>query len=88
MDMPHHRHGPPWNSPVAFSQTIHVGGASIQIDFAPGDLDVPKSAVIEWIETAAQAVSKYYGKFPVARDRVLVVPIAGESGVLDRDHLG
>lgn len=82
MDMPNHRHGPPWNSPVAFSQTIHVGGASIQIDFAPGDLDVPKSAAIEWIETAAQAVSKYYGKFPVARDRVLVVPIAGESGVL------
>ena len=82
MDMPHHRHGPPWNSPVASSQTIHVGGASIQIDFAPGDLDVPKSDVIEWIETAARAVSKYYGKFPVARDRVLVVPIADESGVL------
>ena len=82
MDMPHHRHGPPWGGPIASSQMIHVGGASIQIDFAPGDLDLPKSDVIQWIETAARAVSEYYGKFPVARERVLVVPIADESGVL------
>jgi hypothetical protein len=82
IDMPHHRHGPPWSAPVASSQTIQVGGATIQIDFAPGDLDLPKSDVIQWIETAARAVSEYYGKFPVARARVLVVPIADERGVL------
>lgn len=76
------RHGPPWTSPVESSQLIHVGGASIQIDFAPGDLDVKKSDVIQWIETAARAVSEYYGKFPVTRARVLVVPIADECGVL------
>jgi hypothetical protein len=82
IDMPHHRHGPPWTGPVASSQMIHVGAASIQIDFVPGDLDLPKSDVIQWIETAARAVSEYYGKFPVARARVLVVPIANERGVL------
>jgi hypothetical protein len=54
----------------------------IQIDFAPGDLDLPKSDVIQWIETAARAVSEYYGKFPVSRARVLVVPVADDSGVL------
>lgn len=81
-DMSRQRHGPPWTSPVESSQRIRVGGASIQIDFAPGDLDVTKSDVIRWIETAAHAVSEYYGKFPVPRARVLVVPIAGERGVL------
>jgi hypothetical protein len=80
--MSRHKHGPPWSGPVASSQMIHVGGASIQIDFAPGDLDLPKTDVIQWIETAASAVSHYYGKFPVARARVLVVPIVEESGVL------
>ena len=80
--MPRHRHGPPWRGPVASSQLIRVGGASIQIDFAPGDLDLRKSDVIQWIETAARAASEYYGKFPVARARVLVVPIADERGVL------
>jgi hypothetical protein len=82
MGMSRHRHGPPWNGPVASSQSIHIGGAAIQIDFAPGDLDLPKSDVIQWIETAARAVSEYYGKFPVPRARVLVVPIADERGVL------
>jgi hypothetical protein len=82
MDLNHHRGGPPWSSPVASSWLIHVGGASIQIDIAPGDLDVPKGEVIQWVETAARAVSEYYGQFPVIRARVLVVPIADERGVL------
>ncbi|MES2221493.1 MAG: hypothetical protein V4587_11065 [Acidobacteriota bacterium] len=38
--------------------------------------------MVRWIETAAAAVSKYYGKFPVTRARVLVVPVADKSGVL------
>lgn len=80
--MSRHRHEPPWSGPVASSQSIHVGGASIQIDFVPGDLNVPKSEVVQWIGTAARAVSEYYGKFPVPRARVLVEPIADERGVL------
>jgi hypothetical protein len=82
LDMSRHRHGPPWSGPITSSQSIHVGGARIQIDFAPGDLDLPKSDVTQWIETAARAVSEYYGKFPVPRARVMVVPIAEERGVL------
>ncbi|HVC89399.1 MAG TPA: hypothetical protein VND66_02135 [Acidobacteriaceae bacterium] len=64
------------------SQVIHVGGASIQIDMGPGPLDLPKADVVQWIETAARAVSEYYGRFPVPRARVLVLPIAGRCGVL------
>ena len=75
-------HGPPWNHPVASSQTIHVGGAAIEIDFAPGALDLDHSVVVQWIDTAARAVSEYYGRFPVPRARVLVIPIAGQDGVL------
>ena len=81
-EMPRHQHGPPWKSPIESSQLVHVGGASIQIDFAPGNLDLRKTDVVQWIETAARAVSAYYGKFPVSRARVLVVPIADEQGVL------
>lgn len=76
------RHGPPWSGPVASSQSIHVGGATIQIDFAPGPLDVNHGQVVQWIDTAARAVSHYYGKFPVPRARVLVISIADRRGVL------
>ena len=75
-------HGPPWSGPVAYSKTITAGGSSIQIDFGPGDLDLSREAVVAWISTAANAVAAYVGKFPVARARIFVIPIAGERGVL------
>ncbi|MGC1782674.1 MAG: hypothetical protein WA708_09160 [Acidobacteriaceae bacterium] len=77
-----HQHGPPWAGPVASSQTLHVGGAEIQVDFGPGPLDLDHNYVMQWIETAARAVSVYYGRFPVPRERVLVLPIADDRGVL------
>lgn len=75
-------HGPPWAGPVASSQVAHIGGATIQIDLAPGALDLSQAEVIQWVETAARAVSAYYGRFPVPRDRVLIVPTADRRGVL------
>jgi hypothetical protein len=64
------------------SQFLQVGGASIQVDFGPGSLDLPRVDVIQWIETAAKSVSIYYRRFPVARARILIVPLADERGVL------
>jgi hypothetical protein len=75
-------HGPPWNRPVASSRVIHSGGGTIQVDFAPGDLDLRPEEVLRWIDTAGRAVSAYFGKFPVTRARILVVPVASERGVL------
>ena len=75
-------HGPPWNGPVAYSTVIHIGGGTIQVDFGPGGLDLPRAEVLRWIDTAGQAIASYYGKFPVTRARILVIPIAGERGVL------
>lgn len=79
---PHGRGHAPWDSPVVWSDTIHAGGASIQLDVAPGPMDLSRNQIIEWVQTAARAVSAYYGRFPVSRDRVLVVPAADRRGVL------
>ena len=76
-----HRHAP-WDSPVSWSHKIHVGGALIRLDVAPGPLDLNRAQVIAWVQTAARAVSEYYGRFPVPRARVLVVPVADRRGVL------
>ncbi len=75
-------HKAPWNRTVASSQVIRVGGASITVDFAPGDLDLKHEDVVRWVVTAANVVSAYYGKFPVPHARVLIVPIEGTRGVL------
>jgi hypothetical protein len=72
----------PGSEPVASTQTLQIGGAAVQVDFASGNLDLPQTKILPWIDRAARAVSTYYGKFPVARMRILIVPAAGQSGVL------
>ncbi len=74
--------GAPWKSEVVSSRTIHVSGASIRIDFAPGAVDITQDVAVTWIRAAATAVAAYYGRFPLTRARVLVMPVADRSGVL------
>jgi hypothetical protein len=74
--------GPPWRSPVASTQTFHIGGATLQVDFAPGLLDLPASQIMQWVENAASSVATYYGRFPVPRDRILIQPTEDRHGVM------
>jgi hypothetical protein len=71
----------PWSSPVASSQTMNIGGASIQIDFTAGNTDLSQDRILQWIKNAATAVTTYYGRFPVPRDRILVVFVEGRRGI-------
>jgi hypothetical protein len=77
-----HHVGPPWRAPVASSQSFRIGGATLQIDFAPGSLDLSQPQYVNWVERAATAVATYYGRFPVPRDRILIQPVPDASGVL------
>jgi hypothetical protein len=70
------------STPIVFSESLLVGGATIQIDLAEGSLDLPRSQLVGRIRTAAQAVTIYYGRFPVPLARILVIPVAGRHGVL------
>lgn len=79
---PRHRFGPPWDAPVASSQTFPIAGSTIQVDFAPGSLDLPRVQFVRWVRRAATAVATYYGRFPVPRDRILIWPVPGRAGIL------
>jgi hypothetical protein len=75
--------GPGWrNISIAESDHIKVGASTIQVDFAEGPLDLPKPAILAHIAAAASAVATYYGRFPVASARILIIPVAGRHGVL------
>jgi len=64
------------------SHTFTIGDATIQVDFGPGKFDLPTPTILSWVETCAKSVTIYYGRFPVARARILILPVAGEHGVL------
>ena len=54
----------------------------MQIDFAEGSFDLPRDQIVQRIQVAAHAVTVYYGRFPVPRARILVIPVAGKHGIL------
>jgi hypothetical protein len=74
-------HGP-GAGPVASTHRLEVGATALQVDIGSGSFDLGQDPVMAHVEKAAKAVSAYYSKFPVAGARVLIVPVAGEHGVL------
>lgn len=66
---------------VDSSEKIAVGGATLQVDFAEGPLDLGREAVLERVRNAAQAVTIYYGQFPVKTARILILPVRERHGV-------
>lgn len=71
------RYGPP-----RATRRINIGGATIQIDFAAGDLDLPDDVIVQRLQKAAHAVVTYYGRFPVPRARIFIVPIPDRGDVV------
>src|SRR5579862_4874038 len=64
-------------------EQIQIGDATIDVTFAPGNLDLSDTQVHAWIQNAADAVVAYFGRFPVARARILVRPVGGRKGVFN-----
>jgi hypothetical protein len=56
---------------------LDVPGSTIHVAFAPGELTLPREKVLDWIRTSANAVTTYYGRFPVNSLRLLLVPVDG-----------
>ncbi|HUA62254.1 MAG TPA: hypothetical protein VML19_26090 [Verrucomicrobiae bacterium] len=63
--------------------TISSGGGAIEVAFQPGDFDIGVAAIHQWLSHAANAVSIYFGRFPVPRTRIDVRPVPGRGGVLN-----
>ena len=79
----------PLLSSASFSPAaIEIGGSTIRIEFAPGDLDLPVTKLIAWVSAAAGAVTDYYGRFPVGEARILIIPVENREGVLNGTSWG
>jgi hypothetical protein len=61
---------------------FQVGGASLQIDVRGPAPDLPEDIVDRHIRDAAQAVTVYYGRFPVSSARIAILVVSGEHGML------
>jgi hypothetical protein len=56
---------------------LRIGGGDINVVFADGAPGLDRDRVLMWIRTSAEAVSTYFGRFPVAAAGILVVADGG-----------
>ena len=68
--------------PIAATYQIKAADSVLQVDIAEGPLDLPKDAIAAHVAEAASAVATYYGRFPVASARILLIPVPGRHGIL------
>jgi len=63
----------------AAADPLEIGGGKIDLDLPPNDSDFPRALVLDWITTAARAVTKYYGRYPVDHVVVRVREVSGDG---------
>jgi hypothetical protein len=56
--------------------------ATLELAVLDAPLDLPRAALLEWIEDSARAVARFWGGFPVERALLVLVPVRGRDGVL------
>lgn len=56
--------------------------ATLEVAILDAPLDSPRPELERWISASAQAVSEFWGGFPVRRALLMVVPVRGRQGVL------
>ena len=67
---------------IVASRELKIGGGTLQVDFAAGQLDLSQDAIFAHVQAAASAITTYYGRFPVERARMLIVPVPDRSGIV------
>ena len=70
----------PWSGFAPFTVSVeNVGGASFETAIAPGTLSVSGSQISAWVARTAKLVTTFYGRFPVSRVAILVLPSDGDG---------
>ncbi len=56
---------------------IPVPGGTLQVAIAPGDMALTREELLGWVAISGKVVADYFGQFPVAEAKVLVIPAEG-----------
>jgi len=53
---------------------IRVTGGEVEVAVLPGETGLDRTALLAWVERAAGDVAAYYGRFPLPRALVILIP--------------
>jgi hypothetical protein len=64
---------------LALLVVLKVGAASLTVELPAGEFVLGDREILGWIERAASATARLYGRFPVARARIEIEPKEGRG---------
>ncbi len=62
------------------TSTLLIGGSKIDVRIESGKMKLSQPQLVQWVKSAAEAVATYYGRYPVPRVQIRIIPVDG-SGV-------
>jgi len=69
-------------APRLAASRLRIANSRVDVTFRPGKIRLGRAAVLDWVLRGAQVVAGYFGRFPVKRLRLQLIPVEGESSVL------
>ena len=54
-------------------ESVQIGDALIRVVFGPGEFDLPRQRIVDYVQQSAHTVALYFGKFPAPVARLLVL---------------
>lgn len=61
------------------TSTLLIGNARIDIVIERSSQQAPEADILRWVKSAAESVSVYYGRFPVAHVLIRITPFEGRG---------
>lgn len=62
------------------TSTLIIGSSKIDVTIEAGKLKLSQAELLHWVQSAAEAIATYYGRYPVPRAQLQIIPVDG-SGV-------
>jgi hypothetical protein len=69
------------------TSTLLIGGSKIDVTIESGEMKVSQAELLHWVQSAAEAVATYYGRYPMPRVQLRIIPVDG-SGVRNGQTFG
>ncbi len=59
------------------TSTLLIGGSKIDVTIESGEMRLSQAELLHWVQTAAEAVATYYGRYPVPHVEIHIIPVHG-----------
>jgi hypothetical protein len=61
------------------TSTLSIGGAQIEVTIDPGPSHLSQADLLQWVRSAAESVTAYYGRYPLPHVYIHIAPFAGRG---------